>query len=374
MNPSTETDIAFFLATSGHSGVDRIMGNLIGEMSRQGLRIDLLRIAKHGPYLKQTPENVRLVELGTSHVNSSFLPLVRYLRKTRPKALLSDKDRLNRIALLARRVAGVETRIGVRLGTTVSENLAKRSWLDRTLQFSSIRCLYPWADAVIVPSAGAAKDLATLGRFPLERISVLPNPVVGNDFHALAEERLDHPWFKPGEPPVILGVGELSARKDFSTLIQAFAILRNQSSARLMILGEGKQRAVLEGLAESLGLQGQVEMPGFVSNPYPYMKNANLFVLSSICEGFGLVLDEALALGTPAVSTDCPSGPSEILGDGRFGRLVAMKDPQGLAQAMAEALAKPVDPDFLKQAVEPFTVANSTSRYLSALGLTPENQ
>jgi hypothetical protein len=155
--------LAIYLATSGHSGVDRVMSNLIEEISARGIVIDLLRIAGHGPHLRDIPANVRLVDLGTAHVASSLWPLVRYLRRERPFALLSDKDRLNRYALLARRVAGVSTRVAVRLGTTVSENLAKRSGFERWLQYTSIRRFYRWADAVLVPSQGAATDLIAIG-------------------------------------------------------------------------------------------------------------------------------------------------------------------------------------------------------------------
>ncbi|MGE4345675.1 MAG: glycosyltransferase [Geoalkalibacter sp.] len=361
--------IAFYLATSGHSGVDRIMSNLIEEFSRRGIHIDLLRIAKHGPYLQEIPGNVRLVELGTAHVNNSFLPLVRYLRREKPAALLSDKDRLNRIAILARRVAGVDTRIAVRIGTTVSENLAKRGWLDRTLQYLSIRNLYPKADEIIVPSQGAAEDLARVGRFALQHISVLPNPVITSDFEKISGQDIAHPWFQEGSPPVIVGVGELCARKDFSTLIEAFALLRKRLECRLLLLGEGRQRSQLEEQVKSMGLDDQVMMPGFVENPYPLMAHSSLFVLSSICEGFGIVLAEALALGVPAVSTDCPSGPREILQNGKYGPLVPVKDAEALSAAMEKTLLAPASPDFLREAVKPYTVVASASRYLHTLGL-----
>jgi glycosyltransferase involved in cell wall biosynthesis len=361
--------LALFLATSGHSGVDRVMKNLIVEFASRGHGVDLLRIENHGPHLETVPEGVRLVPLGTSHVNGSLWPLVRYLRRERPTALLVDKDKLNRLALWARRIARVPTRVAVRMGTTVSENLARRSWLQRQVQYFSIRHFYPWAEAIIVPSQGAARDLALVGRLPLERIRVIPSPVVTADLARLAAGPVDHPWFSDGADPVILGVGELCVRKDFSTLIRAFAFLRKRKSARLVILGEGRQREQLEELAMELGIGKDVSLPGFVSNPYAFMARAAMFVLSSRCEGSPVVLMEALATGCPAVSTDCPSGPREILQDGTFGSLVPVGDVAALARAMERTLDHRPAVESLKTAAAPYSVSASAEGYLAALGL-----
>ena len=361
--------LAVFLATSGHSGVDRLMTNLLGEFCRRGLQVDLLRIAGHGPHFTEVPSGLNLVDLGTAHVNSSLRPLVAYLKEVQPAALLVDKDRLIRVAIMARRLAKVPTRICIRIGTTVSVNLARRSWLDRCLQRSSIRRLYPLADGIIVPSYGAADDLAVFGRIPRERISVLPNPVVDDQFREKAAAPFAHPWFASGQPPVVIGVGELCARKDFATLIRAFARLRDKLDARLLILGEGRQRDKLESLVDELGLTGQVQLPGFVANPYPYMRQAQLFVLSSTCEGFGIVLAEALALGTPVVSTDCPSGPREILRDGAVGPLTPVGDVARLSEAMLQTLQRPPERERLVAAAAAYTVASSADHYLAVLGI-----
>jgi glycosyltransferase involved in cell wall biosynthesis len=347
------------------------MKNLIGEFADRGLDIDLLRIRNHGPELDRVPGNVRLIDLGTAHVNSSLPVLVKYLRRERPQALLVDKDRLNRVALWARRLAGVKTRVAVRIGTTVSENLQRRGWFDRNLQYFSFRHFYPMADAIIVPSLGAADDLASVARLPVERITVVPSPVVNADLLAKAKEDPGHPWFKPGQPPVLLGIGELCARKDFVTLIRAFALVRKQTLLRLLILGEGRQRQMLEGLVAELGLEQEVMLPGFVANPYAYIARAGLFALTSRCEGAPVVLMEALGIGCPVVSTDCPSGPREIMQNGRYGKLVPIGDEQGLASVILETLAQPLPAEVLRQAAEPYTVAFSADRYLSALGMKP---
>ncbi len=285
--------------------------------------------------------------------------------------LLTDKDRVNRAALVARRLTGVPTRVGVRLGTTPSVNLANRGRLERWLQTTSMRRLYRLADAVLVPSRGAAADLARLAGLAEEQIRVVPSPVVGPRLHALAREAPEHPWFRDGEAgPTILGVGELSERKDFATLLRAFARLRaGRPAARLVILGEGRRRVELEALARSLGIADAVSLPGFVANPYAYMARASAFALCSRWEGMPVVLIEALALGVPAVACDCPSGPREVLADGRFGPLVPVGDDAGLAVALAGVLEAPVPAVQLRAAVAAYTVEASADAYLAALGL-----
>lgn len=366
---SSHTDLALFLATSGHSGVDRIMRNLVPEFARFGLRIDLLKVKGHGPYWDELPHGVRIVDLGASHVNTALPALVRYLHRNRPEALLSDKDKVNRTALAARALARVDTRVAVRIGTTVSKNLERRGWWARKTQMASIRLFYRHADGILTPSEGAAEDLAGIAGLPVEAVTVVPSPVLTDRFEAMAEEAVDHPWLKPGELPVVLGVGELCARKDFATLLKAFAELRRVRPCRLIIGGEGRQRDKLLLLAHDLGVSDDVDLPGFLSNPYAYMRRAKVFALTSVCEGMPVVLIEAMACGTPVVSTECPSGPREVLGDGRYGHLVPVGDSSALAKKLAEMLDRPTSPEALHEATMPYTVTNSARQYLNALGL-----
>jgi glycosyltransferase involved in cell wall biosynthesis len=231
-----------------------------------------------------------------------------------------------------------------------------------------MRRFYRWADAIIVPSHGAAGDLANTAGIPLTRIRVVPNPIVTPELVRLAGEGPPDQGLRQRHRPIILGVGELCARKDFTTLILAFSRVRRLRPCHLLILGEGRQRSRLEALITQLGLNNDVELPGFVENPYAYMARADLLVLSSNCEGFGNVLAEALAIGLPVVSTDCPSGPREILQDGRFGLLVPIGDANALARAMLATLDNPPDAELLKSAAEPFSVATIANQYLAALG------
>lgn len=359
--------IAVFAATSGHSGVDRILVNLIEQWAEWGLRVDLLQVRQHGPRLDAVPKGVRCIDLGCSHVNAALPALVRYLRRERPRALLSDKDRVNRIAILARGLTRSPTLLAVRLGTTVSVNLASRGLLERWLQRASIRYLYRLADRLIVPSLGVANDLVEQFGVERARIQVAHSPIVSARLERLAQEPIHHPWLAVGEPPLILGVGELGARKDFATLIRAFALVRAERPCRLLILGRGRQRERLLALAADLGIAEAVDLPGFVANPYPYMRQAAVFALSSRWEGLGLVLVEALACGTPAVSTDCPSGPREILGPCCPQALVPVGDHRELARVISETLAQSPAPARLRERARAFSVDASARAYLAAL-------
>ncbi|MBN2885839.1 MAG: glycosyltransferase, partial [Chromatiaceae bacterium] len=323
--------IACLFSTSGHSGVDRLARHLLPAMARRGYRVDLLKVRAHGPHLDDQPPGLDIVDLGTAHTLLALPALVRYLRCARPAVLLSDKDKVNRLALVARLLSGAPTRLIMRSGTTISVDLASRGALDRWVQRSSMRALYGFAERVLVPSQGAAEDLARYTGLARARIQALASPIVPASLFSEALPRPEHPWFAPEAPPVILSVGELCGRKDFATLIRAFAQVRAARPCRLMILGRGRAREQLLQLAETLGVGADLALPGFVPKPYAYMAHAALLAFSSRWEGLPFVPVEALAVGTPVVSTDCPSGPREILDHGRYGPLVPVGDPEALA-------------------------------------------
>ncbi len=366
---NTPPHLAILISFSGAGGVERMVLNLVEEFVHRGYRVDLLLIRAEGEHLRELPEGVNVVRLGVQHTLASVRPLARWLREHRPPVLLVAKDRAGRAALWARRLSGVDTRIAIRLGTNLSAALAGRGWLKRITRTLPMRWSYRMAERVIAVSRGVAEDTARVTGLPPERISVAHNPVITPRLLALAEEPVEHPWLGDPEAPVILGAGRLTRQKDFPTLIRAFAQARATRPCRLIILGDGGQRNELLALAAELGVAGDLDLPGFAANPYAWMRAADLFVLSSRWEGSPNVLTEAMACGTPVVSTDCPSGPRETLQDGRFGPLVPMGDAAALGQAILDTLAHPPGGEVMRAAVADFAVARSADEYLDILGL-----
>jgi glycosyltransferase involved in cell wall biosynthesis len=366
MGREKKKHIALFLPSLHGGGAEKVMVNLALGFVEQGLKVDLVLAKAEGPYLSRVPEEVRVVDLEARRVLYSLPGLVRYLRRERPQAMLSALNHANIVAIWAKLLARVQTRLVVSERTTLSRSIENASSVRVKLLPFLIKTFYPYADAVVAVSRGVAEDLVTTTKLPMEKIKVIYNPVITPELFAKAEEPLDHPWFRPGEPPVVLGVGRLTQAKDFPTLIRAFALVRKERPARLMILGEGEERPKLEALVRELGLEEDVALPGFVENPYKYMKRAAVFVLSSRWEGLPAVLIEAMALGTPVVATNCPSGPAEILEGGKWGRLVAVGDVNALAKAVEEMLIQPYS-QLPREAWSKFALPTAIECYLKVL-------
>lgn len=360
---------ALMFATSGHSGVDRVVSNLLLEFGKTDEQYDLLTIRRHGPHPGELPANVRWVTLPCRHRNTVLLPLIRYLLRDRPARLLTASHRLNRAALLARSIVRTDMRVVIRMGMSPTANAAALGPRAGQRLLRSMRRWYPRADAVIVPSQGVGSDLLEHAGVSADRLHVIPNPLVNDSLYRAAEEPVDDPWFEPEQPPVVLAAGSLEPRKDFGTLVRAFARLRARRRARLLILGRGRQRQSLVDLAQELEVAEDVRLPGFDPNPYRWMARADVFVLCSRREGSGAVLAESLACGTPVVAADCPSGPAEILDGGRVGPLVPVGDPEALCAAIERTLDEPPPGETLREAAKPFGAQVSAHRYLAALGL-----
>jgi glycosyltransferase involved in cell wall biosynthesis len=365
--PTHRSPIAILASFSGSGGVERMLVNLMRGFLAEGRELDLLLIRDQGPHLAGLPAGVNRIPLGTNHSLLAIPALARYLRQRRPMALLAVKDRAGRAAVLARALAGTDTRLVLRLGTNLSAALEGQGTLLRQLRYWPIRRLYPRIDRIVAVSQGVAEDTAAIARLPREAIRVIRNPVITPELASLAAEPCPHPWFQRERPPVILGAGRLQRQKDFPTLIRAFALVRRERPCRLVIIGEGGDRKALETLIAELGLGAEVDLPGFQANPFPFMAAADLFVLSSVWEGSPNVLTEAMALGTPVVATDCPSGPAELLDSGRIAPLVPVGDLVGLAQAMSETLEHPMPGQALKAGVADYNQARSARRYLEVL-------
>jgi glycosyltransferase involved in cell wall biosynthesis len=350
-------------------GAERVMLNLAGGLSDCGFRVDLVLVQAVGEYCEQIPPGVRLVHLDAPRLVAAFGKLYHYLRQTRPKTMISALEDTNILAIAAKQVARVDTRLIVTVHNQLSQEIKharnlKRRWVPHLL-----RWIYPGADAVVGVSQGVVADLHRLGIRP-QQTQVIYNPIVTPELLQLPAQAAVHPWFAPGQPPVILAVGRLNEQKDFATLLHAFAQVRARRPARLMILGEGSERDRLTQLAQALGVMADVSLPGFVPNPQVYMQQASLLALSSAWEGFGNVLVEAMAVGTPVVATNCESGPAEILRDGQYGALTPVGDATAMAQAIDRSLNQPIAATHLQQRSLDFSLATITAQYQQLLGLS----
>ncbi|MBW4474802.1 MAG: glycosyltransferase [Stenomitos rutilans HA7619-LM2] len=364
----TKPHIAFFIGSFGGGGIERITAHLAHSFVKSGIKIDLVLNRAESPHLWRMPTEARIIDLKQSRLSMSLLGLVQYLRQERPLALLAADHYLNELALLAGRIARVPTRIVVAEHNQLSQSTRKAGKLKARLAPLFARFLYPWADGILAVSHGVANDLAHTAALPAGRIQTIYNPVITPEILASAQEPVDHSWFNTQGVPVILGVGKLEVQKDFPNLIRAFAKVRQTKQAKLIILGWGPDRSKLEVLVKELGLEADVDLPGYVQNPYAYMARASVFALSSAWEGLPTVLIEAMALGTPVVSTNCESGPAEILADGKYGYLTPVGNSEDLADAILQVLsgnAKPIDLNWLDQ----FGLETSTQKYLGVLGI-----
>ena len=352
--------IALVLPSLVGGGAERVFLDIARGLLSRGVEVDVVTVRDEGPLREGVPSEARLRVLGIGHVAASVPALVGYLRSEKPDAVISAISHTNMACIAACRLVRPRVPLMVthhnHLSTVADHARARRDrWMPLFIHHS-----YPRADKVVAVSEGVADDLARTARLPRASIEVAYNPVLFPDLLAASHAPLSHPSVTDKGGPLLLGVGRLHQQKDFATLLRALALL--PSTWRLVILGEGEERQPLERLADELGVTDRVEMPGFVANPYPYYRQADVFMLSSRWEGLPTALIEALPFEAAIVSTDCDSGPREILDGGRWGRLVPPGDPEALAAAATEALTDP--PLDRSEAMSPFSLDVVTRRYL----------
>lgn len=362
--------IAVYIPSFSDGGVEKMMVTLAGGFARAGIATDFLTRSGDLPYLDQLDPAVNLIRLSHDR-REKARQTAQYLRESRPTVLISAKGKDDRMALDARDAAGSDARVFLRCGIHLSSrpkmtspNPFRRYWNHWRL----VR-MYARADGVICVSQGVADDVCAVTRLDRARVTVVRNPTITPNFAARLEEPLEDDWFAVGEPPVILGAGSLAPVKHFEVLVEAAARVMKDSDARLVILGEGKERERLETLARRLGIADRVRLPGFIPNVLPWMRRAAVFVLSSEREGSPNVLTEALACGTPAVATDCPAGPMEILAGGRYGPLVPIGDVDAMARGIRQVLDHPLPAETLREAVAEYTIERACAAYLRAFGM-----
>ncbi|MGA7766831.1 MAG: glycosyltransferase [Candidatus Sulfotelmatobacter sp.] len=366
--------VALFHPSLIHGGIPRVFANLARGFLERGLAVDMVQATPEGSFREQVPVGVHLVDLNASRALTSVFPLVRYLRRERPDAMISGAIQTNIAAVWAKWLAQVPTRLILTEHNIISAITNNAPMFRTRVTPFFVRRFYPWADELVAVSQGAAEDLAMLLGVPPNRIHVIYNPIIGPEFWRRAAEPLADRAFAADPRPVILAVGRLHYHKDYPTLLQAMAIMRRATNARLVFLGDGEERGNLVALARQLNVDSCVSFLGDVPNPLPYMKGSAALALSSIVEALPTVLIEALAVGLSIVATDCPTGPREILCDGAHGTLVPVGDSAALAEALARVLQQPRRPSIPDEALARFRHDHVISKYLSILEVNGNTQ
>ena len=365
-----QSKIALLLPNLDGGGAGIFVIGLANQLAMDGFSVDLVLVGYDNASVRMLDGRIRIINLNSRGALLALIPLVRYLKQARPTALIATSVHVNVVAIIASLTLRNSVRVYVRETTTPSkDDQFKKKHIKAKILSVLRRRLYPLANKVIAPSHGVADDLSNYLNIPRKNIAVIPN---GLNFDLILEKAIgsiDHPFFLNQTDPVIIGVGRLSAEKDFKTLIHAFRQVLLQRPARLVILGEGALRDELEDLIRVLGVEGRVALPGVVDNPYKYMHRASVFVLSSLYEGFPNVLLEALAVGTHVVATDCQSGPREILAGGRYGALVSVGDVEAMSSAIIAALDDKSEKPALNALREHYGIGHVASNYAKALGM-----
>ena len=359
--------VAFFIRSMQGGGAQRAMVRLAGGFAEAGYAVEVLTLEPEGSFRSELSPAVTLTPLGSKRIFGAIPALAHYMRRSSPDVMMVTEPACNIAVIVAKLLSGGTTRVLIREGLFPSVAVRESPHKATRLAYKFAPYLYRHADVIVAVAGDMAADLARFARLDRDRVTTIAvNPVVTPALKEAAAIKPDHPWFDD-DIPVIVGVGRLDRQKDFLTLLKAFERVRQVRSCRLLIVGEGPLRGALETAQAASAYSSDIDMPGFVAKPFSYMSHADVFVLSSRYEGLPNALIEALACGAPVVSTDCPSGPREILDNGRFGRLTPVGDDAAMAQAVLATLDQPVDRTVSKARGLDFSIGNSTALYIQAL-------
>lgn len=357
--------IALFIPNLEGGGAERAFVNLANGFVHFGHHVDLILAQKQGVYFEDLSKDVNIYNLEANRFKYMIRPLIKYLKNFKPMVLISALERANLASVIARALSGINVKLILTEHCIPSLYYKScKKWIVQNFPKWG-GYFYRCSDKVVGVSHGVAKELTDVMNISKEKVTFIPNPVVTPQIFELSQCDPGHPWMQSSEIPVIVTVGRLVKQKDHETLLLSIYKILKQRKVRLVIVGEGEEKVRLKNLARSLEIEKAVDFVGFTNNPFAYMKRAAVFVLSSRFEGLGNVLIEAMALGTPIVSTDCKSGPAEILAHGRYGRLVPVGDPDALASAIIETLDKPIIPP--KEAWLQYQYINVAKRYLDLI-------
>ena len=356
--------IAVFLQDFAGGGAERVAVTLANGLHRNGHNVVFVVVRNDGPFRDRIDPEISVVELKTDRTAAAPFELSRIIGSLRPDIILSHMTHVNVAAILAGLLSGYAQRTVVVEHNQFDKNYAIQKSRAVKLAYKAVKYLYPSAGALVSVSEGVEKTLRTAAGVDHNESYVIYNPVVHENLVSASHEQPDHSWLQGSrQVPTIVSVGSLTEQKDYPNLLHALRILNDKVPVRAIILGEGEERPNLEALIRDLNLTDVVDMPGFVKNPYAYMRSADVFALPSRWEGLPTVVIEALACGARIVSTDCPSGPREILMNGKFGKLVPVDNAMELAHGIVSALKNPVPEHQLMARANMYGMRNALESY-----------
>lgn len=361
--------ISIILPNLHGGGAERVAVNLANDWLDRGFNVEFVLMHNEGNVLNSLNPKISVVNFNVKRIRSFILPLWRYMRNKNFDIIWANMWPITSIAIFAWLLNHRHGKLFITDHNQLSHSCVNELGVSEYWLGMLIRLTYPLASGVIAVSKGVALDLAHLSKLPVEKFEVIYNPAaIGASSESLNDDQSEMLWGE-GYDYHILAVGSLKAVKNHVLLINAFSKLSLILNAKLIILGEGELRSKLEKLINELKLEARVSMPGFYQNPYPFFQSADLFVMTSNQEGFGNVIVEALECGVPVVSTDCPSGPAEILANGLYGRLVPVGDVGALSLAIQESLMDSHDHDALIKRARNFSINLISEKYLGVFGL-----
>ena len=373
--------VAIYLDSLQGYGADKVLVKITNGLAQKGVQVDLVVAKKPEHPVQELHPGVQVLNLGSSRkqILRNVLGLSRYLSIHQPDVLFSSIHFNNVTATtalaLSQVLSGVSSRLVLRQANTLRHHLKSYPFpVGHALGFCT-RLSYKRADTIISQSEGMSRDVKDFMKADPEKIRLIYNPTVTPDIFEKAQQPTNHVWFDQHTAPIVLAAGRLKPQKDFTTLIRAFADVKQTiPEARLVILGDGPQRQELETLAAELGIADSVDLPGFQRNPYAFIAMADMFILSSRYEGLPNILIEALALGKRIVATDCESGPAEILQQGKYGPLVPVGSRDRMADAIREALQQPYACLRMPQATANFTQDTQVEKYIRIFSNSPSKE
>ncbi len=361
--------ISFLIPSLEGGGAERVVINLIREFSKkEDLNVELLVLKKRGNFFKYVPENCKIYNLNTKKALFSLSKIIKYIKTNKPYVIISNITHMNIISMVSKIFSKTKTKFILIEHLNINYTFKEQNYFYRFLFPILVYLTYRFADLIIAVSIGVKDSIISKYRFLEKKVKVIYNPIDVEEILNKKCEKIDHPWFNQNKIPIIISAGRLNPQKDFQTLLKAFSIVREKRKVFLVILGDGEERENLIKLAKNLGIYEYLWMPGFVDNPYKYISKSNLFILSSKSEGFANVIVEALACGTRVISTDCESGPREILKDGKYGKLVNVGDYKKLAEEILIELDNNVyDKNILIERAKDFDSKKIANEYLNVL-------